>query len=144
MSVINGRNYDWSSVDVKLPGINLEVQEIDYDDELDKEESYGKGNAPRGFGTGNYKSSGKLTLLRDDYNDLLDYCKQSNTPFYDLVIPKIIVSYANEGQRTRQDVLDTVTFQKRSHKAAQGDKSLKVDIDLLIVHGVIQDGVKPV
>lgn len=144
MSVINGKVYDWSSVDIKLPGINLEVQEIDYDDEQDKEAAYGKGNAPRGFGTGNYKASGKLTLLRDDYNDLLDYCKKNNIPFYSLSIPKIVVSYANSGQRTRQDVLDTVTFSKRSHKAAQGDKSLKVDLDLLIVNGIIQDGVKPV
>lgn len=144
MAIINGRTYDWSSVDIKLSGINLEAQEIDYDDEQDKEASYGKGNAPRGYGTGNYKSSGKLSLLRDDYNDLLDYCKQHNISFYGLVIPKIVVSYANSGQRTRQDVLDTVTFNKRSHKAAQGDKSLKVDLDILIVNGIIQDGVKPV
>lgn len=144
MPIINGKNYDWSSIDIKLPGINLEAQEIDYDDEQDKEASYGKGNAPRGYGTGNYKSTGKLTLLRDDYNDLLDYCKKSNIGFYSLVIPKIIVSYASTGQRTRQDVLDTVTFNKRSHKAAQGDKSLKVDLDLLIVNGIIQDGVKPI
>ncbi|WP_411676861.1 hypothetical protein [Caproicibacter sp.] len=144
MAIINGRNYDWSSVDIRLPGINIEVQEIDYDDEQDKEASYGKGNAPRGFGTGNYKSSGKLSLLRDDYNDLLDYCKKHNISFYDLIIDKIVVSYANSGQRTRQDVLNTVTFNKRSHKAAQGDKSLKIDLDMLIVNGIVQDGVKPV
>lgn len=144
MSVINGKVYDWSSVDVKLPGINLEVQEIDYDDEQDKEVAYGKGTAGRGYGTGNYKATGKLSLLRDDYNDLLDYCKRNNIAFYNLVIQKIIVSYANSGQTTRQDVLDTVTFNKRSQKAAQGDKSLKVDLDLIIVNGIIQDGVKPV
>jgi hypothetical protein len=142
--IINGRCYDWSDVDVKLPGINVQVQEVSYDDELEKEAVYGKGQAPRGFGTGNYKSSGKISMLRDDYNDLLDYCRNSNISFYGLVIPKIIVSYANAGERTRQDVLDTVTFSKRSNKASQGDKSLKVDLDILIVNGVIQDGVKPV
>lgn len=142
--IINGRCYDWSSVDVKLPNIDLQVQEVSYDDELDKEAVYGMGPAPRGYGTGNYKSSGKLSLLADDYNDLVDYCKRNNIPFYKLVIPKIVVSFANSGQRTRQDVLDTVTFTKRSNKAAQGDKSLKVDLDMLIVNGIIRDGVKPV
>ena len=142
--IINGRCYDWSSVDVKLPNIDLQVQEVSYDDEQDKEAVYGKGAAPRGYGTGNYKASGKISLLADDYNDLVDYCKRNNIPFYNLVIPKIIVSFANSGQRTRQDVLDTVTFTKRSSKAAQGDKSLKVDLDILIVNGIIRDGVKPV
>lgn len=33
---------------------------------------------------------------------------------------------------------------KRSNKAAQGDKSLTVDVDMMIVGGVYQDGVAPV
>ena len=59
-------------------------------------------------------------------------------------IPAITVSYANEGARTKIDELKKVKFSKRSNKAAQGDKSLTVDIDLMIIGGVIQDGVKPV
>ena len=48
MSVkINGKAYDWSDVDVKLPGLTMEVQEISYDDELEKEVVYGKGQRPR-------------------------------------------------------------------------------------------------
>ena len=35
-------------------------------------------------------------------------------------------------------------FSKRSNKAAQGDKSLTVDVDMMIVGGVYQDGVAPV
>ena len=46
--------------------------------------------------------------------------------------------------RTRIDELKKVHFSKRSNKASQGDKSLTVDIDLMIVGGIIQDGVKPV
>ena len=59
-------------------------------------------------------------------------------------IPSIAVSYANEGDRTRIDELKKVKFVKRANKAAQGDKSLTVDIDLMIIGGIIQDGVKPV
>ena len=52
---VNGINYGWGDVDVKIPGLNLVVQEISYDDEQEMEESYGKGYRPRGYGKGNYK-----------------------------------------------------------------------------------------
>jgi len=139
---VNGKTYDWADVDIKLPGLSIEFQEISYDDELEKELAYGKGQKPRGYGEGNYKAEGKVTLLRDDYDTLLDYCKSKGVPIFKLVIPKIVVSYANEGDRTRSDVLNTVTFTKRSNKAAQGDKSIKVDLDMLIVDGIESDGVK--
>lgn len=144
MAIINGMVYDWSDVSVKLPGLEIEVQEISYDDEMEKEAAYGKGSRPRGYGTGNYKSEGKLSLLKDDFDDLAAYCKRKGVSLYKLVIPKIIVSYANQTSKTKTDELDTVTFTKTSQKNAQGDKSLKVDMDFIIVNGIIRDGLKPV
>lgn len=140
---VNGQAYSWGDVDVKIPGLVLVVQEISYDDEQDMEESYGKGNRPRGYGRGNYKASGKMSMLRDDYDDVLAYCKAQGKPFYNLEFPSVVVSYANEGDRTRIDELKKVIPIKRSHKAAQGDKSLTVDIDLMIVGGIVEDGVEP-
>lgn len=144
MAVINGKVYDWASVSLKFPDFELEVEEISYDDELEKEAVYGMGQQARGYGEGNYKAEGKISLLRDDYNDLNDYCKRKGISFYKLLIPKIIVSYANEFQRTRTDVLSMVTFTKRGKKNAQGDKSLKVDLDMIIVGGIEDDGVKAI
>jgi hypothetical protein len=83
-------------------------------------------------------------MLRDDYDDFLAWCKAKGVPFYKLDIPSIVVSYANEGERTRIDELKKVKITKRSNKAAQGDKSLTVDLDLMIVGGVVQDGVEPI
>lgn len=143
MLKVNGKSYSWADIDLRLPGLVLDIQEISYDDELEKEDVYGLGSASRGYGVGNYSASGKLTLLRDDYDDLLDYCKSQGKALYALEFPKIVVSYANDGGRTRSDVLNTVTISKSSHKASQGDKSLKVELDLMIVGGVIRDGVKP-
>lgn len=141
---VNGRAYDWGDVNLHLPGVVLEPQEISYDDELEKELAYGLGSKPRGYGRGNYKASGKLSLLRDDYDALLDYCKQQNIAFFELEFPKIVVSYANKGDRTRQDVLNRVSFTKRSNKAAQGDKNLKIDLDLMIAGVIEHDGVSSV
>ena len=142
MAVINGKAYDWSDVSIKLPGLELEAQEISYNDELEKEAVYGKGRRPRGYGTGNYKAEAKLSLLRDDFDDLIAYCKQNNVGLYDLVIPKIIVSYANTYKPTKSDVLTQVTITKTDQKGAQGDKSLKVDLDLLIFGEIERDGLK--
>ena len=141
---VNGKAYDWGDVDVKLPGLALVVQEVSYDDEQEMEEAYGVGGKPRGYGTGNYKSSGKLTLLRDDYDDFLAWCRAKGVPFYKVEVPSIVVSYANEGESTHIDELKRVKFTKRSHKAAQGDKKLTVDIDMMIVGGIITVGLEPV
>lgn len=141
---VNGKAYDWGDVDVKFPGLDLVVQEISYDDEQDAEESYGYGHRPRGYGTGNYKSSGKISLLRDDYEEFLAWCKAQGITFYDLVIPSIVVSYANEGEKTHIDELKKIKFTKRAHKAAQGDKGLTVDIDMMIVGGIVTDGVEAI
>ncbi len=144
MIKVNGISYGWGDVDVKVPGLNLVVQEISYDDEQEMEESYGRGGRPRGYGKGNYKASGKMTMHRDDFDDVLDYCKATGKPFYGVEFPSVVVSYANPGGRTRIDELKRVVFVKRSHKAAQGDKTLSVDIDLMIVGGIVEDGVQPV
>lgn len=140
---VNGKAYDWGDVDVKIPGLPFVCQEASYDDELDSEEVYGRGGRPRGYGTGNYKSSGKVSMLRDDYEELLTYCKARRIPFFKLLFPSVIVSYANDGGRTIIDELRRVRITKRSLKAAQGDKSLKVDLDLMILGGIISDGVEP-
>ncbi|MFQ8761060.1 MAG: hypothetical protein ACLSAF_18100 [Intestinimonas sp.] len=144
MLKVNGKNYDWGDVDVKFPGLVLVVQEISYDDEQDMEESYGRGYKPRGFGKGNYKASGKLSMLRDDYEDLLAFCKAKGVSFYDLELPSIVVSYADNGKAISSDELKKVRPIKRTHKAAQGDKSLSVDVDLMIVGGIITNGVQAV
>ena len=38
MLKVNGKAYDWGDVDLKIPGLNIQVQEISYDDELEIEE----------------------------------------------------------------------------------------------------------
>lgn len=144
MLKVNGKAYDWGDVDLQLPGIVTQVQEISYDDELEKEAVYGAGSAPRGYGTGNYKASGKISLLKDDYDEIVNYCKRNNVPLYKLVLPKVIVSYAQGDGRITQDVLNRVSFSKTGTKAAQGDKSIKVDIDLMIAGTIDRDGLSPI
>ena len=49
---VNGKAYDWGDVSLQIPGLAMEVQEISYDDELEKELVYGMGSKPGDMGGG--------------------------------------------------------------------------------------------
>lgn len=136
--LINGKVYDWSSVTINASGMeNMEPTEISYDDEQENDPIYGKGGRIRGYGTGNQKNSVKLSMLREDFNEMCRVIKSKGYKnYYKYVIPKIIVNYADEGAATCTDVLTNVVLSKRSFKAAQGDKSMKVDLDGFAVGGI--------
>lgn len=140
--LINGKCYDWSSVTINVSGMDsIELQEISYDDEQELEAIYGKGGKMRGYGTGNQKNSVKLSMQREDFDEMIRVIKSKGyKSFYKYIIPKITVSYADEGAPTVTDVLTNVKFSKRSLKAAQGDKSMKVDLDGMAVGGIKMNG----
>lgn len=139
--LVNGKVYDWSSVTIGVSGMeNMEPTEISYDDEREADFIYGKGGNPRGFGTGNKKNSVKITMIREDFNEMCRVVKSRGYKhFYEYVIPKIVVSYADEGADTCTDVLTNVVITKRSFKAAQGDKSMSVSLDGLAMSIKIND-----
>ena len=140
--LVNGKVYDWSSVTIAASGMeNMEPLEISYDDEQESELVYGKGGKIRGYGTGNQKNSVKISLLREDFNEMCRVIKKKGYKnFYKYVIPKITVSYADEGATTCTDVMTKIVISKRSFKAAQGDKSMKVDLDGVAVGGIKING----
>lgn len=140
--LINGKCYDWSSVTINVSGMDsIELQEISYDDEQELEAIYGKGGKIRGYGTGNQKNSVKLSMTREDFNEMIRVIKSKGyKSFYKYIIPKITVSYADDGVATTTDVLTNVKFSKRSLKAAQGDKSMKVDLDGMAMGGIKLNG----
>ena len=68
-------------------------------------------------------------MLREDYNQILRYCKKRGKKLSVLNIPKITVSYANDDQETSTDVLRGIILNKNSFSGKQGDKSLTVSLD---------------
>lgn len=142
--LINGKAYDWSDVRIKTPYGDLEVQSIDYDDELEYELVYGMGNVPAGYGNGNYKASCKFTMLLDHYEQIENICKQRGSALYGLMIPKIVVSYANDGDRPSVHEINKVKITKVANKGSQGDKSQTVDIECGVSGKIIRNGVQPV
>ena len=50
------------------------------------------------------------------------------------------MNYADEGAATCTDVLTNIVLSKRSFKVAQGDKSMKVDLDGIAMGGIKING----
>lgn len=139
---INGKTYDWEDIDLRLPGMGsvVGVENIEYSDQVDIEAAYGKGSNPRGYGKGNYSAEGKITLSKEAHRDLIKTAKAKGKTIYTLPPFDIPVSYANEDQPTTTDILKSVKFKKQSNSAGQGDKSLKVELELAIIGGIKWDG----
>lgn len=144
MAIINGRCYDWNSITLGISGCeNVEPTEISYDAERDEEVIYGKGGDPRGYGTGNRKNSVKMSMLREDFDEICNVMQKKGVKsFFNHIFEKITVSYGNDGQKVVTDTLTNVKFSKFSGKASQGDKSIKVDLEGFAFGGVNINGMK--
>jgi len=139
---VNGKVYDWESITANMPhGPLVDFTAIEYSAEKEKNLSYGRGSRPRGYGNGKAKSEAKVSLLREEFDRLVDYARGLGKPLLSLPPFPITVSYANEGDRVRTDVLRQVTITKIGNQNSSGDSELKVDLDLLVVGGISYDGV---
>lgn len=116
---INGNQYDWESVEIQLPnGVAQDITDISYSDEQEITAQYGKGSIPRGFGRGNYKASGSLTLAKQEYEAMK---KALGGSVYQTKPCSIVVAYANDDMLAVTDTLPDVKFTKTDTGAKQGD-----------------------
>lgn len=144
MALINGKCYDWNSVTINVSGMeNIEITSISYGDKQEHEGIYGKRGRYRGFGTGNESNTVSIEMQREDFNELLRVIKKKGYKrMYDYVIPKITVSYADEGAKTTTDVLTKVKLGSRDTNPKQGDKSVTVKMDGVAYGGITWNGMK--
>ena len=142
--LINGRAYDWNSIDIAVPGMqNIEITDISYGSKQEEETVYGKGGDPRGYGTGNPSSDVTVSMSREDFNEYCRVLKKNGVKrLFNYVIPKITVSFANEEEKTTTDIINKVKFSETSFKAAQGDKTLKVELKGTAYGGVKYNGLR--
>jgi len=132
---INGRYYDWEHISIQVKGIPLaDVLTIDYEDGEKVTPIFGKGRTPRGYTKGNYEGSGKVTLLREEYDRVRAAAPEGNPlklePF------DIVVSYEKEGA-TVTDTLKDCLFTKRSFGGVEQDtEKVTVELEFTILGGV--------
>ena len=146
MSVqINGKQSDWGDITISLLPITPVVftaKSISWDEELEAEAIYGKGRVPVGYGKGNWKASGKIEMLKSEF-EALALIAPSGILNMDPRFTVINVLYSNSFDSLIPLTTTTLTgirFTKASDSATQGDKELKVSLDFLILSDVKRNG----
>lgn len=121
---INGNDYDWESMEIRLPdGVAIDIEDINYGDEAPVEEHYGKGITPFSYGRKNYKAEGDMTLGLFEAERLR---KKLGGSFYKGGLFNIVVGYANDNQSTVTDTLPDVKIIKNKTGGKQGDDKVGV------------------
>jgi len=138
---VNGTYYAWEDLAVLMPsGLQFDLQSIEYKHQRESEDVYGQGAAPRGEGRGNWSAEGKLVMKREGYSQFLNYVKAQQKTVY--TIPKFSITavYGNSDQGLSDDQLLRCRILEVDKKAAQGDKSLNVEVPFKF-EDIEEDGV---
>lgn len=132
MPLINGKSYSWSDIKLILFGQRVVgITSIDYEEEQEKENIYGAGNSPVSRGTGNKKPTASITLSSEEVSALEAAAPNGNV--CDIPMFDIVVNYTNNN-RTETHVLKNCEFTKDSRKSKQNDKSIEVEMPLILSH----------
>lgn len=142
---VNGVYKSWASCETTLGGTTLvDIQSIDYDDEQQGEEVQGAGNGPHGIAYSGYQANCKLTVLREEWENVilpkLGQVLYRHDPF------DITVSYADAGgANPKTDQVKGCRLKKVPHKAGVDTKgALTIDLEFWVLGGIWRQGVKPI
>ncbi|MGL5955352.1 MAG: hypothetical protein ACRC0X_01915 [Brevinema sp.] len=146
MSVmINGKMFDWGDITISLLPISpmiFSAKTISWDEELEAEAIYGKGRVPIGYGKGNWKASGKLEMLKNEFEPLALIAPKgilNLDPRHTLI--NVLYHNAVEGSvPMTTTTLQGIRFTKIAETASQGDKELKVALDFIILGDIKRNG----
>ncbi|MGL5722145.1 MAG: hypothetical protein ACRCY4_07095 [Brevinema sp.] len=146
--IVNGKTYDWGDITVSLLPLSpvlISCSSISFDESFEASPVYGKGHSPIAFGTGKWSASGKLTLLKTEFDLLQKTAKGAGGILnMDPRITAINVTYGPNLQGVipiSTATLLGVRFTKINSNASANDKELKVDMDFIILSNVLRDGV---
>lgn len=135
VTIINkfGKLAGWNSIKSTMMGREPEgISEIQYGDNVDKENIYGVGKDPIGRGEGNYKANASVTLTLEEVNAL-----QMSLPrgkrLSDITPFDWTVEYEYNGFKYR-DRIRNCEFTGRSVEVKQGDKTIGSKFELIVSH----------
>lgn len=134
-TIINsfGKIIGWNNITLNLLNRDIEgITEIEYNDNVKKDNEYGAGGYPLGQSQGNYEAKGSITLLSEEIVAL-----QSSLPpgarIQDIPPFPVTVAYDRNGVVLR-DTLQNASFTNIGKPSKQGDGKIVHKCDLLISH----------
>lgn len=141
---VNGKVFDWTDITITLPhGQLILVKDINYKGGLEIEEVYGKGGMPQGWGRGNYKGEGTLTLIREEFDKFCEWAQGQGKSLLQTDPFPITVSYSDYGAELVTDTLQDCKIKGDvEHNPKQNDKSMEVKLNFAILKGIDYNGYK--
>lgn len=137
--LVNGHRYSFSSIEAVVNGKRLlGFTSINYKQSLEPGEARGEHAQRYGTTRGELKADGDAEILKEEGEQLI---KELGNGYMEKRFP-VVVTYAEEGGKTRTDTLHNVRIQEVSDGHSSGNEALKIKLTLNIDF-VEKDGVMP-
>lgn len=128
-----GKLGGWNSQTTTMLGRDIEgITELKYNDSEEKENIYGAGKYPIGRGSGNYKATCSITLIKEEV-DALQLSLGPGKRLQDIAPFDIAVSY-EYSNKILKDRIRNCEFTGRSVEVKQNDKVIATNFELLPSH----------
>ncbi len=128
-----GKVAGWNSITLRMLGRDVEgLTELEYNDNVEKENVYGAGGFPVGRGEGNYTAKASITISHEE-SVALQLSLGPGKRLTDIAPFDIPVRY-EYGGFAYKDVIRNVEFTGNSRAVKQNDKSIAIKYDLLVSH----------
>lgn len=143
--LINGRRYDFASVETAvngLPVLGRTITALDYSDSVQRGIVRAGSPLPIGYTRGEYSAEGSIEMPREEYPLFLSAIT-ANSPLgiYEVSF-ELTVAYAELGQALQVDNLNGVRLNGAAQTLQRGPEGLVVRCPLLI-HLVVWNGKLP-
>jgi hypothetical protein len=136
MGLFNSREFEFADVTVSIMGKELTgLRGLEYDYEQDKEFLYAASNKPKSIQPGQIKTTGTLTVLKSDFDDMNTAARAAGYKNIVKVPGKFInitcVYQMEDGDLLRTDTLLNVEFTKWADGGKSGDKFKDIELPFL-------------
>jgi hypothetical protein len=130
--MVNSSEIAWRDLTLTAMGITFEaVMEVEYDVEVEKKHTYGRGGKVRGIQTGNEKPSGNITVKQSLLESLIQTAQKTN-PLAKLTdISFDIQVHYMKGTDLVRDRIVGAEFTKQPKQLKQGDTEMSVKLPFI-------------
>ena len=132
--LINGRAYDWASVNLQLLGLTvIGVTAISYDDTQAKVDNQGAGIYASSRGYGKYEAKASITLEMKEV-ERIQAALPPGQRLQDIPPFNITVAYVNPSNLMVKHTICNAEFTNNKREIKAGDTNIEVSLELITSH----------
>jgi hypothetical protein len=125
----NSKQYEWNDISVNILGRNVKgLLGLEYNIKTEKKPLYGRGNKPLSIQSGNKSYDGQITLLKSEFDAMLDAVKavDRNNDLTDISFD-IVWCFAR-GTTIHTSIILGVEIEDYGNAMKQGDSMMEIKL----------------